>query len=90
LNEATQYWSITQRVDFIYLFLFSTVNYSNWSTLQIGNTFVFVLYLIAKHPRVQKRLYEELLQVAPGRCSLTADTLRKANYLQACIMEAFR
>jgi cytochrome P450 len=51
---------------------------------------VFVLYLIAKNPRVQKRLYEEILQVAPGRCPLTAETLRQATYLQACIMEAFR
>lgn len=66
------------------------IDFITAGTQTIGNTFVFVLYLIAKHPRVQKRLYEELLQVAPGRCSLTADTLRKANYLQACIMEAFR
>ena len=75
---------------FFFVNYFQFKLYHQWSTLQIGNTFVFVLYLIAKHPRVQKRLYEELLQVAPGRCSLTADTLRKATYLQACIMEAFR
>lgn len=56
----------------------------------LGNTLVFVLYLMAKNPRVQKRLYEEILQVAPGRCPLTTETLRQATYLQACIMEAFR
>ncbi|KDR16753.1 Ecdysone 20-monooxygenase [Zootermopsis nevadensis] len=56
----------------------------------LGNTLVFVLYLIAKNPRVQERLYEEILQVAPGRCPLTAETIRRANYLQACVMEAFR
>jgi hypothetical protein len=58
--------------------------------LQVGNTLVFVLYLIAKNPRVQERLYEEILQLAPGRCPLTAETLRQATYLQACLMEAFR
>ncbi|XP_069685662.1 ecdysone 20-monooxygenase isoform X1 [Periplaneta americana] len=56
----------------------------------LGNTVVFVLYLIAKHPRVQERLYEEMHQLAPGRCPLRAETLRSATYLQACIMEAFR
>jgi hypothetical protein len=51
---------------------------------------VFVLYLIAKNPSVQNRLYKELLQIAPGRCPLTVEALRQATYLQACIMEAFR
>lgn len=56
----------------------------------LGNTLVFVLYLIAKHPNVQKRLYEELTIAAPQGSPWTAQNLRNAPYLRACIMEAFR
>lgn len=51
---------------------------------------MFVLYLIAKHPHVQKRLYEELIMAAPQGSPWTAQNLRNAPYLRACIMEAFR
>ncbi|KAJ1527578.1 hypothetical protein ONE63_007542 [Megalurothrips usitatus] len=56
----------------------------------LGNTLVFVLYLIAKHPHVQKRLYEELITAAPSGSPWTAQSLRNSPYLRACIMEAFR
>ncbi|KAJ9577147.1 hypothetical protein L9F63_006269 [Diploptera punctata] len=56
----------------------------------LGNTLVFVLYLIAKNPRVQQCLFEEIQELVPGGNSLTAETLREATYLQACLMEAFR
>ncbi|PSN39633.1 hypothetical protein C0J52_13798 [Blattella germanica] len=56
----------------------------------LGNSLVFLMYLIAKNPEVQERLYEEIQQLAPGRCPLRAETLRNAKYLQACLMESFR
>ncbi|XP_046669599.1 ecdysone 20-monooxygenase [Homalodisca vitripennis] len=56
----------------------------------LGNTLVFLLYLVAKNPRVQKRLYEEIVELAPLGTAVTSQVLRDANYLRACIMEAHR
>lgn len=56
----------------------------------LGNTLVFLLYLIAKHKDVQKKLYEELIELIPKGNAVTPETLKKASYLRACITETFR
>ncbi|XP_060858146.1 ecdysone 20-monooxygenase-like [Metopolophium dirhodum] len=55
-----------------------------------GNTLVFLLYLIAKHPEVQEKLYNEISRLAPTGTPITNEHLKKAKYLNACIMEAHR
>ncbi|XP_073979456.1 cytochrome P450 family 24 subfamily A member shade isoform X2 [Rhodnius prolixus] len=56
----------------------------------LGNTLVFLLYLMAKNKQCQEKLYEEIWRLAPNGASLDSATLRNAHYLRACIMEAFR
>ncbi|CAH0384016.1 unnamed protein product [Bemisia tabaci] len=56
----------------------------------LGNTLVFLLYLVAKHPEVQEKIYEELEGLVTDGCPLSTSTLRHATYLKACIAEAFR
>lgn len=58
--------------------------------LQLGNTLVFLLYLVAKHPDVQEKIYEEVSQLAPAGMPITAEHLHNATYLHACISEAHR
>ncbi|KAJ8882609.1 hypothetical protein PR048_014420 [Dryococelus australis] len=50
------------------------------------NSLVFLLYLMAKHPDAQQRLYHEL----QGLGEVTADSLRGAAYLRACVHESYR
>lgn len=57
---------------------------------QLGNTLVFLLHMIGSYPEVQKKLYEEVADLAPPGCDLSVDDLRTAKYLRACITEAFR
>nr|ARW79963.1 cytochrome P450 314A1 [Aphis citricidus] len=56
----------------------------------LGNTLVFLLYLVAKHPDVQEKIYNEVSLLAPAGTSITAEHLHKATYLHACISEAHR
>ncbi|XP_043277913.1 ecdysone 20-monooxygenase isoform X2 [Venturia canescens] len=56
----------------------------------LGNTLVFLFYLIGRNSEVQKRLYEETATLAPPGCDIAAEDLRNAKYLRACITEAFR
>lgn len=58
--------------------------------LQLGNTLVFLLYLVAKHPDVQEKIYEEVSRLAPAGMPITAEHLHNATYLHACISEAHR
>lgn len=57
---------------------------------QLGNTLVFLFYLIGRDSKVQKRLYEETATLAPPGCDISSEDLRNAKYLRACITEAFR
>ncbi|XP_033344817.1 ecdysone 20-monooxygenase isoform X1 [Bombus vosnesenskii] len=56
----------------------------------LGNTLVFLFYLIGRNPDVQAKLYEETYSLAPPGCDLTIEDLRHAKYLRACITESFR
>ncbi|XP_051166696.1 ecdysone 20-monooxygenase isoform X1 [Leptopilina boulardi] len=56
----------------------------------LGNTLVFLFHMIGSNPEVQKKLFEEVADLAPPGCDLSVDDLRTAKYLRACITEAFR
>ncbi|KAL0275932.1 UNVERIFIED_CONTAM: hypothetical protein PYX00_003643 [Menopon gallinae] len=56
----------------------------------LGNTLVFLLYLIAKHKDVQEKLHKEISEIIPRGSAITAESLKRATYLRACITEAFR
>nr|WIM36150.1 shade [Pyrrhocoris apterus] len=53
----------------------------------VGNTLVFLFYLIAKNKRCQNKLLEEINSLGKD---ITEETLSRANYLKACITEAHR
>ncbi|KAL1458115.1 hypothetical protein WDU94_008288 [Cyamophila willieti] len=55
-----------------------------------GNTLVFVLYLLAKNPACQEKIYEEISNLAGSRQDFTLNMIQNAKYLRACIEESFR
>ncbi|XP_043675939.1 probable cytochrome P450 301a1, mitochondrial isoform X1 [Vespula pensylvanica] len=51
----------------------------------------FLLYFLAKSPRVQKKLYEEIVSVIPNaESSITETNLQDMPYLKACLKESLR
>uniref|UniRef100_A0A0A9XMH1 Ecdysone 20-monooxygenase n=1 Tax=Lygus hesperus TaxID=30085 RepID=A0A0A9XMH1_LYGHE len=56
----------------------------------LGNTLVFLMYLIAKNKESQKKLYEEIMRLTPNGSQLDSHSLSEAHYLRACMMESFR
>lgn len=51
----------------------------------------FLLYFLAKSPRVQKKLYEEIVSVIPNaESSITETNLQDMPYLRACLKESLR
>ncbi|BES93678.1 cytochrome P450 [Nesidiocoris tenuis] len=56
----------------------------------MGNTLVFLLYLMAKNKKSQGKLYEEILRLSRNGEPLDSRSLAEAHYLRACIFESFR
>lgn len=56
----------------------------------LGNTLVFLLYLVGSHQDVQQRLLDELVEQCGHIGDMDTVTLNKALYLRACISECFR
>ncbi|XP_046624865.1 probable cytochrome P450 12a5, mitochondrial isoform X1 [Neodiprion virginianus] len=55
------------------------------------NSEAFLLYYLARNPRIQRQLYEEIGALMPSRGSeLTQYSLKKMPYLRACIKECLR
>ncbi|XP_018309022.1 probable cytochrome P450 12a5, mitochondrial isoform X2 [Mycetomoellerius zeteki] len=55
------------------------------------NCEAFLLYFLAKNPRIQKRLYNEVITVlSKTDCTLTKKSLKDMPYLKACIKESLR
>lgn len=55
-----------------------------------GNTLVFILYLIAKHPECQEKIYEEIFTLSGNSQDFTLRMVHNARYMKACIEECFR
>ncbi|XP_070562972.1 1,25-dihydroxyvitamin D(3) 24-hydroxylase, mitochondrial-like [Ptychodera flava] len=87
--------------DFItYLFIKGTLEideiYANATELlaaavdTTSNTFLWVLYCLAKHPHVQESLYEEIKRVVPTGESPTHEHVNRMPYLKAVLRETMR
>jgi cytochrome P450 family 4 len=50
----------------------------------------FILYSLAKHPEIQEKVYEEIVEVLGGDDDLTAKKLNKLHYLELVIKETLR
>ncbi|XP_029178636.1 probable cytochrome P450 12a5, mitochondrial [Nylanderia fulva] len=55
------------------------------------NCEAFLLYFLARNPRIQKRLYNEIISIIPKTDkAITKKTLENMPYLKACIKESLR
>ncbi|XP_025270469.1 probable cytochrome P450 12a5, mitochondrial [Camponotus floridanus] len=56
------------------------------------NCEAFLLYFLARNPRIQKRLYDEITSVLlkTDQTTLTKESLKNMPYLKACIKESLR
>ncbi|XP_068975698.1 probable cytochrome P450 12a5, mitochondrial [Bombus flavifrons] len=56
-----------------------------------ANSEAFILYNLAKNPRTQRRLYDEITSVLPNNdAPFTERTLKNMPYLKACLQETLR
>ncbi|XP_076029316.1 cytochrome P450 6k1-like [Oratosquilla oratoria] len=55
-----------------------------------ATTLSFTTYLLAKHPKVQEKLREELHDLLEIHGGLTFEAVEKAEYLEACVQESLR
>lgn len=61
------------------------------ATFQTSHTLGFTLYLLARNPKIQKRLQDEVdLVLGDGKDPITENHLARLSYLKACIKEALR
>lgn len=68
----------------------SVVDYIIAGVDTIGNSIIFTIALIAKHPEVQRRLQQEVDQFLSSGDDLTVASFQEMKYLRACVMESFR
>lgn len=69
----------------------SVTDYITAGVDTIGNSIIFAMALIAKNPRVQKKLQQELDEVLVRGENITDETLAQGlKYLKACVQESFR
>ncbi|KAG7197296.1 hypothetical protein KM043_018417 [Ampulex compressa] len=55
------------------------------------NCQAFLMYYLARNPRVQKKVFDEIMSVSPNKgYSLTAEDVRNMPYLKACLQESLR
>jgi len=59
--------------------------------LQVINCEAFLLYFLAKNPRIQKLLHDEIVSVSSKKdLALTKENLEEMPYLKACVKESLR
>ena len=68
----------------------SVVDYITAGMDTIGNSMIFLIANLAKHPHVQAKLQQELDEILPNRSDIVHEKLRDLVYLKACVMESFR
>ena len=68
----------------------SVTDYITAGVDTIGNSIIFAIALIAKHPHVQERLHAEIDAVLSLGEHLTDTTISQMPYLRACVTESFR
>ncbi|XP_065349768.1 ecdysone 20-monooxygenase-like isoform X2 [Cloeon dipterum] len=68
----------------------SIVDFVSSGMNTIGNTLSLLLYLIAKNPDAQTKLYEEINNLLEPDEPISAKYLNSARYLKACVHEYFR
>ena len=57
---------------------------------QTSNQAAFLLYLMAKNPEAQEKLYKQIRSVLGDQAQPTSEDLSKIPYLKGCMMESFR
>ncbi|XP_068713683.1 cytochrome P450 27C1-like [Montipora foliosa] len=55
-----------------------------------ATTLLWMLYHLARHPEVQDKLYQEVLEVVGKDGNITAVNIGKMSYLKACLKESMR
>ena len=58
--------------------------------MQTANSVVWWLYNLARFPRVQEKLYQEIESVVRKDEDVTTQHLAKLPYLKACLKESMR
>jgi cytochrome P450 len=59
--------------------------------VQTSYSSAFALYLLAKNPDKQQKLFEEIQRYLPDKDQpVTSDNLNEMRYLKACIKESMR
>ena len=51
---------------------------------------LWVLYDLARHPKVQEKMYEEVTSLIGPHGDFTPTSFSKLNYIKACIKESLR
>ncbi|KAJ8921981.1 hypothetical protein NQ315_008618 [Exocentrus adspersus] len=55
-----------------------------------SSVIAFTLMMLGKHPHVQNKVVEELVEVSGGKKSVDFNDLRRLNYMEMCLKEAMR
>lgn len=68
-----------------------SIKFSRSCDFQTVNSEAFLLYHLAKNPRTQRKVYDEIISVLSNdNSSFTEKSLKNMPYLKACIQETLR
>ena len=58
--------------------------------LQTSNAMLWLLYNIARHPKVQEKLYEEVTSIIGKAGNMKEEDFARIPYMKACLKESLR